>query len=73
MSWYAGTETSAGRWNLPGLLFTAEEIAATLDPADWEIVVSVAHARQERDPAGQPVTIRAAVWRARRRGSTAVD
>lgn len=60
-------ETSIGRWNLPGLLFTAEEIAATLDPNDWEIVVAAAPEREERDPEGRPVTIRDAVLRARRR------
>lgn len=59
-------ETSVGRWNLPGLLFTAEEIAATLDPAAWELLVAAAPERQERDPAGRPVTIRDAVMRARR-------
>ena len=60
-------ETTIGRWNLPGLLFTAEEIAATLDPDTWEIVVAAALERQERDPEGRAVTIRDAVLRARRK------
>ena len=60
-------DTSIGRWNLPGLMFTAEEIAATLDPDVWEIVAAAAPEREERDPDGKPVTIRDAVLRARRR------
>jgi SAM-dependent methyltransferase len=65
-------ETTIGRWNLPGLLFTSEEVAATLDPDDWEIVAVAAPERQETDPEGRQVTIRDAVLRARRRGSAAV-
>jgi hypothetical protein len=59
-------ETTVGRWNLPGFLFTAEEIAATLDPDDWRIVVAAAPARQAADPDGRPVTIHDAVLRAER-------
>ncbi len=60
-------ETSIGRWNLPGLMVTAEEIAATLDPNDWQIVVAAAPERQATDPEGRSVTIRDAVLRAERR------
>jgi 2-polyprenyl-3-methyl-5-hydroxy-6-metoxy-1,4-benzoquinol methylase len=59
-------ETTVGRWNLPGFLFTAEEIAATLDPDDWRIVVAAAPAQQAADPEGRPVTIHDAVLRAER-------
>ncbi|HZO26105.1 MAG TPA: class I SAM-dependent methyltransferase [Chloroflexota bacterium] len=60
-------ETTVGRWNLPGLMFTAEELADTLDPDTWEIVFAGAPARQTRDPEGRTITIRDAVLRARRR------
>lgn len=60
-------ETTVGRWNLPGLMFTAEELAETLDPDAWEIVFAGAPERQTRDPEGRTITIRDAVLRARRR------
>jgi SAM-dependent methyltransferase len=60
-------ETSVGRPHLPDFFYTAEQVAATLDPDDWEIVVAAASGRQATDPDGQPVTIRDAVLRARRR------
>ena len=60
-------DTSVGRWNLPGLLFTADEIVAVLDPDDWQIVVAGAPERQATDPEGRPVTVRDAVMRAIRR------
>ena len=61
-------ETTAGRWNCPGLLFTADEIAAILDPDQWQVIVAGAPKRQATDPEGRPVTIRDAVLRAQRRG-----
>jgi SAM-dependent methyltransferase len=60
-------ETSAGRWNMPDFFYTADQIAATLDPDVWQIVVAAAPERQALDPDGQPVTIRDAVLRAQRR------
>jgi len=59
-------ETSVGRWNVPGFLFTADEIAATLDPDAWQVIVAAARERQALDPDGRPVTIRDAVLQARR-------
>jgi SAM-dependent methyltransferase len=59
-------ETTAGRWNLPGFLFTPDEVAATLDPDAWRIVVSAAPARPWTDPEGRPITIHDAVLRAER-------
>jgi len=47
------------------LLFTAEEVAATLDPADWHIEVSTVD-RPAKDPEGQPIVIQDAVLRATR-------
>ena len=60
-------ETTVGRRNLPGLLFTADEIAAGLEPDAWRIVVADAPERQTLDPDGRPITIRDAVLRAERR------
>ena len=50
----------------PELLFTASDIAALLDPHEWDIVVSAARERGATDPAGRPVTIHDAVLRAQR-------
>ena len=60
-------ETSVHRWNLPDFFFTADQVAATLEPDDWQIVVASAPERQVLDPDGRPVTIRDAVLMARRR------
>jgi SAM-dependent methyltransferase len=59
--------TSVGRPDLPDFFFTADQIAATLDPADWQIVVAAAPERQALDPDGRPVTIHDAVLHAVRR------
>jgi SAM-dependent methyltransferase len=60
-------ETSAGRWRLEGFMFTQEQIAAVLAPEEWDIVICAAPVREWHDPDGQPITIRDAVLRARRR------
>ncbi|RKR85917.1 thioredoxin reductase [Micromonospora pisi] len=59
-------ETTIGRPNLPELMFTAEQVAAVLDPQDWEIEAT-APPRQVTDPEGRSITIRDAVLRAVRR------
>ncbi|GES24488.1 methyltransferase [Acrocarpospora pleiomorpha] len=59
-------ETSIGRHHFPDLLFTADQVAATLDPDDWHIVTATPE-RQVVDPDGQSITIRDAVLRAVRR------
>jgi SAM-dependent methyltransferase len=51
----------------PGLLFTPEEIAAELDPDEWEIDVCEARPRSAADGDGKPVTVTDSVLRARRR------
>jgi len=53
--------------NAPDLLFTAEQVAATLEPGEWQIVVAAAPERQAVDPDGRPVSIRDAVLNATRR------
>jgi SAM-dependent methyltransferase len=60
-------ETSVGRPNLPDLFFTADQVAAALDPDDWQIIVAAAPERQTLDPDGRSVTIRDAVLHAVRR------
>lgn len=49
------------------LYFTAPEVAATLDPQGWEIVVAEDRERSVSTPDGRNVTIRDVVLRARRR------
>ena len=51
----------------PEWFFTADDVAALLDPREWDIVVSAARARGAADPEGRPVTIHDAVLRASRR------
>ncbi len=60
-------ETSIPRPDHRELYYTAEEVAARLDPADWEIVVLATPAREAVDPEGRTVTIHDTVVRARRR------
>ena len=55
--------TSMGRPNLPDLMFTADQVAAVLDPDDWHIVAA-APERQTVDPDGRSITIRDAVLHA---------
>ncbi|QCO96821.1 class I SAM-dependent methyltransferase [Arthrobacter sp. 24S4-2] len=51
----------------PGLLFTPEEIAAELDPDEWEIDVCEARRRSVTDSEGGSVTVTDSVLRAHRR------
>lgn len=60
-------ETSMRRPKVPDFLFTADEIAAALDPDDWQVIIAAAPERQTLDPDGRPVTIHDAVLRAVRR------
>lgn len=60
-------ETSIGRPNLPDLFFTADQIAAALDPDDWQVIIAAAPERETLDPDGRSVTIRDAVVHAVRR------
>jgi SAM-dependent methyltransferase len=58
--------TSMARPDRPDLFWTAEEIADTLDAAQWRVLVSDARERSVTNPHGQPVTITDAVLRAQR-------
>jgi SAM-dependent methyltransferase len=51
----------------PDLFFTAEEVADSLDPDVWEVMVTDARPRTARHPEGEEITIHDAVLRARRR------
>jgi SAM-dependent methyltransferase len=59
--------TSMHRPDIPEMFWTAEEVAAELDPARWELVVVETRPRTGTDPEGREVTISDAVLRARRR------
>jgi SAM-dependent methyltransferase len=60
-------DTSMQRPNMPDFFFTADQIAARLDPADWQIDVAGAPEREATDPDGHPIAIRDTVLMARRR------
>lgn len=59
--------TTMGRPGHAGLMFTAEQIAASLDSDDWQIVLTAAPEREAVDPEGETMTIRDAVMHAVRR------
>ncbi|MEE6263884.1 FAD-dependent oxidoreductase [Plantactinospora sonchi] len=58
--------TSARRMHFPDMMFTAEEVAATLDPTGWKVVAAEARPRATVDPEGREITIHDAVLVARR-------
>ncbi|MEV1333899.1 methyltransferase domain-containing protein [Micromonospora costi] len=59
--------TTAHRMHLPEMMYTAEEIAAELDPARWEIAAAQERPRPAVDPDGRDITVYDAVLVARRR------
>ncbi len=59
-------QTAARRPPLPELFFTASEVAASLDPHAWEILVDAAPERSTTDPQGHTFLIHDTVLRARR-------
>ena len=54
----------------PELMFTADEIVALLDPADWQIVTAEARPRSVVDGDGRDVDVQDAVLVARRNAQT---
>jgi SAM-dependent methyltransferase len=58
-----------GRPNVPGALFTAEELAERLDPAQWEVAVASAPGREVVDAEGHSRPMHDAVLRAVRRSA----
>jgi len=57
----------AARNGHPGLFWYAEDIAASLEPGQWEVRVAEESGRSATDHDGQPVTVRDTVLRAARR------
>jgi SAM-dependent methyltransferase len=51
----------------PDRFFTADEVAASLDPATWEVVVAEARPRPAHQHEGEHIQVRDAVVRARKR------
>nr|WP_245651434.1 class I SAM-dependent methyltransferase [Streptosporangium amethystogenes] len=64
---FSDLETTMPRPNVPGMFFTAEEVAHSLDPDLWDILVTDTRPRLADDPEGRQVTIHDAILRARRR------
>ncbi len=62
--WHA----NVGRQGPKDMLWSAPELAASLDPAQWEIVVATAIPRPATDLDGHPAHVQDTVLRARRRG-----
>lgn len=60
-------QTTVPRPSVPGLLFAASEVAASLAAEQWVTQVDEARARQTLDPDGHATTIHDAVLRAQRR------
>ena len=59
--------TAAHRPHFPDAMFTAEEVAESLDPEAWDVLVAEARPRAAVSPDGHDITIHDAVLVARRR------
>jgi SAM-dependent methyltransferase len=59
-------ETTIGRPPIPDLFFTADDVAASLAPGGWEILVGGTRPRSATDREGRTVTIHDMVLKARR-------
>ncbi len=62
--------TTAHRPPMPEVYYTAADVAALLDPAQWTVLTVAAAGRTAPDRDGNPITVRDSVLRARR---TAAD
>ena len=60
--------TTAARMHFPEMMYTAEEVAAALDPGHWQVLTTAARPRTATDLAGNEIAIQDAVLVARRRG-----
>jgi SAM-dependent methyltransferase len=56
----------AHRPDMPEMFFTAEEVAASLTPGKWEVLVTETRPRPAKVHEGQEITVHDAVLRARR-------
>ena len=59
--------TTAHRMHFPDMMFTSEQIAASLDPTTWQVLAAEARPGATVDPEGRDITIHDAVLLARRR------
>ena len=59
-------QTTMPRPPIPDLFFTGDDIAASLDPDEWDIITNAAAAGPATDPEGNTITIHDTVLRARR-------
>jgi SAM-dependent methyltransferase len=59
-------QTVMPRPMMPERFYTAAELAAALDPREWEVVVADARTRTALDPDGRSISIQDTVFRARR-------
>ena len=66
-------QTTMGRPALPEMFFTADQLAADLDPQLWDVLVAEARPRPASDPQGQRITVHDTVLRARKRPRTTYD
>jgi thioredoxin reductase/SAM-dependent methyltransferase len=60
--------TTAHRMHFPDMMYTAQEVAADLDPDGWQVCTAEARPRGAVDHDGRDITIHDAVLVARRRG-----
>jgi thioredoxin reductase/SAM-dependent methyltransferase len=58
--------TTAHRMHFPDMMYTAQEVASSLDPAAWEVLAAESRPRAAVDPDGHDITIHDAVLVARR-------
>jgi 2-polyprenyl-3-methyl-5-hydroxy-6-metoxy-1,4-benzoquinol methylase len=59
-------QTTMSRPPIPELFFTAEELAAQLEPDEWQILLTTAAPHQTTDPEGRDVTVHDTVFKAKR-------
>jgi cyclopropane fatty-acyl-phospholipid synthase-like methyltransferase len=64
---FSDIEAGAHRPPEPERFFTAGEVATSLDPATWEVLVAEARSRPAHQHEGHDITVHDAVLRARRR------
>lgn len=64
---FSDTTTTAHRPPEPDLFFTADELAAALEPDEWKVVAAESRPRRATDPEGREVVLHDAVLRAVRR------
>jgi hypothetical protein len=63
---FSDVAAGAHRPPTPEMFFTAEEVAASLTPKEWEVVTTQARPRPAKVHEGQEITVHDAVLRARR-------